>query len=57
MVGRAWRRAMYARSSPFFVGDGRTVADSQLENKPWCRLDDKLLAWRRALNTRFALFT
>jgi hypothetical protein len=25
-------------------------------SKAWCRLDDDLLAWRRALNTRSTLF-
>jgi hypothetical protein len=38
------------------VGDGRTVADNQLEGEAWCRLDDELLAWRRALYTRSTLF-
>jgi hypothetical protein len=26
--------------------------DNQLEGEAWCRLDDELLAWRRALYTR-----
>jgi hypothetical protein len=55
-VGRAWRRALYTRSSPYYVGDGRTVADNQLEGEAWCRLDDELLAWRRALYTRSTRF-
>jgi hypothetical protein len=55
-VGRAWRRALYTRSSPFYVGDGRLVADNQLEGEVWCRSDDELLAWRRALYTRSTLF-
>jgi hypothetical protein len=38
------------------MGDGRAVADNELEGEAWCRLDDELLAWRRALNTRFTLF-
>jgi hypothetical protein len=56
LVGRAWRRALYTRSSLFYVGDGRTVADNQLEGEAWCRLNDELLAWRRALYTRSTLF-
>jgi hypothetical protein len=55
-VGRAWRRALYTRSSPFYVGDGRTVADNQLEGEARCRWDDELLAWRRALYTRSTIF-
>jgi hypothetical protein len=55
-VGRTWRQALYTRSSPFYVGDGRTDADNQLEGKAWCRWDDELLAWRRALHTRSTLF-
>jgi hypothetical protein len=56
-VGRTWRRALYTRSSHFYVGDGRLVADNQLEGEAWCRLDDELLAWRRALYyTRSTLF-
>jgi hypothetical protein len=55
-VGRAWIHALYTRSSPFKVGDGRTVANSQLEGEAWSRLDDELLAWRRALYTRSTLF-
>jgi len=38
------------------VGDGRTVADNQLEGEAWGRWDDELLAWRRALYTRSTLF-
>jgi hypothetical protein len=38
------------------VGDGRTVADNQLEGEAWFRWDDELLAWRRALYTRATLF-
>jgi hypothetical protein len=38
------------------VGDGRTIADNQLEGEAWCRLDDDLIAWRRALYTRSTLF-
>jgi hypothetical protein len=56
MVGRAWRRALYTRSSPFYVGDCRTVSGNQLEGVAWCRWDDELLAWRRALYTRSTLF-
>jgi hypothetical protein len=56
MVGRAWRRALYTRSSPFYVGDGRLVADNQLEGGAWCGLNDELLAWRRALYTRSTIF-
>jgi hypothetical protein len=55
-VGRAWRRAIYTRSSPFYVGDGRTIADNQLEGEAWCRLDDALLAWRLAPYTRSTIF-
>jgi hypothetical protein len=55
-MGRAWRRALYTRSSPFYVGDGMTIADNQLEGEAWCRLDDEILAWRRALYTRSTLF-
>jgi hypothetical protein len=55
-VGRAWSRALYTRSSPFYVGHGRTVAESKLEGAAWCRLDDELLAWRRALYTRSTIF-
>jgi hypothetical protein len=36
------------------MGDCMTVADNQLEGEAWCRLDDELLAWRRALDTRYA---
>jgi hypothetical protein len=43
-VGRAWRRALYTRSSPFYVGDGRTVADNHLEGEAWCGFDDELLS-------------
>jgi hypothetical protein len=50
------RRALYTRSSPFYVRDGRTVADNHLEGEALCRLDDFLLAWRRALYTRSTLF-
>jgi hypothetical protein len=39
----------------FSVGDGRTVADNQLEGEAWGPLDDELLAWRRALYTRSTL--
>jgi hypothetical protein len=39
----------------FYVGDGRTVVDSQLEGEAWCRSDDELLAWRRGLYTRSSL--
>jgi len=38
------------------MGDGRAVADNELEGEAWCRLDDELLAWRRALYTRSTLF-
>jgi hypothetical protein len=39
------------------VGDGRTVVDNQLEGEAWCRFDDELLAWRRALfYTRSTLY-
>jgi hypothetical protein len=38
------------------MGDGRKVADNQLEGEAWCRLDDELLTWRRALYTRSTLF-
>jgi hypothetical protein len=54
-VGPAWRRALYKRSSPFYVGDNRTVADNQLEGEACCRLDDELLALRLPLNTRSTL--
>jgi hypothetical protein len=54
-VGQAWRQGLYTRSSPFYVGDGRIVADNQLEGEAWCRLDYELLAWRRELYTRFTL--
>jgi hypothetical protein len=40
----------------FYVGDGRTVAGNQFEGEASCRLDDGLLAWRRALYTRSTLF-
>jgi hypothetical protein len=30
--------------------------DNQLEGEAWCRLDDELLAWRRALYTRYTIF-
>jgi hypothetical protein len=33
-----------------------TVVDNQLEGEAWCRLDDALLAWRRALYTRSTHF-
>jgi hypothetical protein len=33
-----------------------TAADNQLEGEAWCRLDNEILAWRRALYTRFTLF-
>jgi hypothetical protein len=56
MEGRAWPRALYTRSSPFYVGDGRTFADNHLEGEAWCRLDDELLAWHRELYTRSTLF-
>jgi hypothetical protein len=55
-VGRAWRRALYTRFSPFYVGDGRTVADKQLEGEACCRFDDELLAWRRALYPRYLTY-
>jgi hypothetical protein len=55
LVGRAWRRALYTHSSPFDVGDGRTVADNQVEGEPWCRLDHVEVAWLRALETRSSL--
>jgi hypothetical protein len=38
------------------VGDGRTVADNELEGEAWYRLHDKLLAWRRALYTHSSPF-
>jgi hypothetical protein len=38
------------------VGDGGLVADNELEGETRCRLDDELLAWRRALYTRSTLF-
>jgi hypothetical protein len=41
---------------PFYVGDGRKVADNQLEGEACCRLDEELLAWYRALYTRSTLF-
>jgi hypothetical protein len=40
-VARAWPRALYTRSSTFYVGDGRTIADNKLEGEAWCRLDDE----------------
>jgi hypothetical protein len=52
----AWRRALYTRSSPFCVGDSRTVANNHLEGEAWCRSDDELLVWRRALYTRSTIF-
>jgi hypothetical protein len=55
-MGRAWRQVLYTRSSPFYVGYGRTVADNHVEGEAWCRLDDELLAWRRALYTHSTLF-
>jgi hypothetical protein len=56
-MGRAWCRALYyTRSSSFYVGDGKTVAEYQLEGEAWCRLDDELLAWLQALYTRSTLF-
>jgi hypothetical protein len=30
--------------------------DNQLKSKTWCRMDDELLAWRRAFYTRYTLF-
>jgi hypothetical protein len=30
-VERAWRRALYTPSSPFYVREGRTIADNQLK--------------------------
>jgi hypothetical protein len=38
------------------VGDVRYVTDNQLEGEARCRLDDELLAWRRALYTSSTLF-
>jgi hypothetical protein len=55
-MGRAWRRALYTRSTSFYVGDGRAVADNELEGEAWCRLDDESLAWRRALYTSYTHF-
>jgi hypothetical protein len=35
--------------------DGGLVADNQLEGEAWCRSDDELLAWGRALYTHSTL--
>jgi hypothetical protein len=49
--------ALHTRSSQFYVGEGRTVTGNHLEGDAWCRLDDELLAWLRALYyTRSTLF-
>jgi hypothetical protein len=39
----------------FYMGYGSTIAENQLEGEAWCRLDDELLAWHRALYTRSTL--
>jgi hypothetical protein len=51
-----FRRAFNTQFSPSHVGDGRTVAYTELEGKAVCPLDEVRLAWRRALSTRFTLF-
>jgi hypothetical protein len=55
-VGRAWRWAFYTQYSPFYAGDGTTVADTEVEGEAWCRLDDESLVCRRALYTRSTRF-
>jgi hypothetical protein len=47
--------ALYALSS-YYVGEGRTVTDNQLEGEACCQSDDESLAWRRAFYTRSTLF-